>query len=176
MFLVSYAALSILIAVESYLIYAVMQADMERRAYREQALRGTWPGSLPDHVPDFEAPYVGLGGEFSKTELIGQRSALIFMSTSDTELISGNTHLWILARVRTKFETSHPYLICAGSYAACSELSKRFKEHPGTRELDFTTVWDEEATVTRYFGITKTPSVVAFDADGCVVATGGRDA
>jgi hypothetical protein len=171
MFLASYAALCTLIVAESVLIYAVMQSVARIQQERNLAIRGAWPGSPPDDVPAFEAPFLDGEGELTTADLIGQRSALVFMSPSHREGIPHDIYRWILAGVRRKIDAKRYYFLCASPNRDCNEFARRFQADPDA-DHSVSVVWDERASIAKSFGITKTPSVVALDAAGCVATTG----
>jgi hypothetical protein len=112
---------------------------------------------------DFEAPDVAAGTTLRSTELRGAPAALLFITPQVGERLAE----WLLATMaglRHKGE-GRLFLLCDGSDAACSELSR-------LAGPDVPVLLDEGGRIRGQFLVTATPAAVLLDSEARVAQYG----
>jgi hypothetical protein len=170
-FLASYLILCGVIVSESFLIHNMFTIVSQRHRSRERALRATWHGRLAGtNVPDFRASYVNRTGNFTKADLVGQWSVLLFVSPKSVGDSRG--YRWLLAATKAKIEATRYFAICSGARRECEELRNANENTVDAVEQHFHVANDDDGEMTRRFGIASLPALVAVDETGCIMKAG----
>jgi len=153
------------VAVEAIVLLAVLRVTVRLKAEMYEA--------MPDVVTndrlaggtlvEFEAPDVLTGTTLRSADLRGAPTALLFIAQHGTEVPDD----WLLATIdglRHRGE-GRLYVLCEGSRAACSELSRLVGP-------DMPVLLDGEGKIRGQFLVTTTPAAVLLDSDARIAQYG----
>ena len=154
------------VAVETIVLLAVLRLTVRLKAEMYEAMPDVMKHDrlAGGTFVEFEAPDVATGATLRSTELRGAPAALFFTTPHERE---GRLVEWLLdtiAGLRSKGE-GRLYVLCEGSRAACSELSRVVGP-------DVPVLLDREGKIRGQFLVTATPAAVLLDSEARVAQYG----
>ncbi len=162
----AFVAIWAVVAAETIVLLAVLRLTVRLKAEMYEAMPDVVKHDRPagGTFVEFEAPDLATGATVRTSELRGAPAALFFTTPRESE---GRLAEWLLdtiAGLRARGE-GRLYVLCEGSDAACSELSRLVGP-------DVPVLLDKEGQIRGRFLVTATPAAVLLDSDARIAQYG----